>query len=100
MDNNQNFTSVQGVHNATEKTAKSVVGMSLAIAGLVLSWMGLCGGFPGFLSIAMSIIGLLLSKKQPFKKVSVICVIIGIVISAVCIIIGFVLIGSLVSYLS
>lgn len=77
--------------------AKSIVGMGLAIMGLVLCWMGLFVGFPGMISVALCVVGMILSKMPPFAKAAKICGVIGIILSAICSIIGFILAGSLIA---
>ena len=74
-----------------EGKGKSIVGLAMTLVGLVLSWMGLCGGFPGLLSVVIIIIGMLLTKLEPFQKIAKTCGIIGIVLSGISIIAGFAL---------
>lgn len=78
---------------------KSITGMILTIVGLVLSWMGLCGGFPGFLTLVPCILGIVLAKDLPFRKIARGCGIAGAIISGVCIIVGFVFLGTGLSML-
>ena len=83
---NENMTAA-----AVGSKGKNIVGMAMTVVGMVLSWMGLCGGFPGFLAIVLIIVGMLMTKAQPFKKVAKICGIVGICLSAVCIVAGFII---------
>lgn len=76
---------------------KSIVGMALAIMGLVLCWMGLVTGFPGMISVALCVVGILLSKLPPFDRITKIIGWLGIILSAVCSLIGFLLAGSLIA---
>ncbi|MBQ9848131.1 MAG: hypothetical protein IJO64_03620 [Clostridia bacterium] len=89
----ENVEKTNAIDPNENNKAKSIVGMVMTLVALILSWMGLVGGFPGFLSIVVSIIGILIAKKEPYKKIAKYCGIAGIAVSVVCTVIGFFLIA-------
>ncbi len=72
--------------------AKSITGMSIAIAGLAFSWLGIYFAIGGIIPLVLCIVGLALTKRPPFTKPAKICGIIGIVLTVIFMIVGVVFI--------
>ena len=70
--------------------AKSITGMSIAIAGLAFSWLGIYFAIGGVIPLVLCIVGLALTKRPPFTKPAKICGIIGIVLTVIFMIVGVV----------